>query len=143
MSKTIDTSDLSSLSTEDLRYLRDRGRLTPEQESEYLSDSPRAVFENEPKGPYSGTTKVTPSPYDRNDRARTIGNDEPVRRQQREEVARRNAVDEDVDYEEMRKEELQQELSNRGLATAGNKDELIARLEEDDENSEEEEDEEV
>ena len=36
-------------------------------------------------------------------------------------------------YDEMTKEDLQEELSARGLHTSGNKDELIARLQEADE----------
>jgi SAP domain len=40
---------------------------------------------------------------------------------------------EDVgEYDNLSKVELQEELADRGLATTGNKDELIARLEEDD-----------
>lgn len=36
MSKQINTGDLGSLSREDLEYLRDHGKLTPEQEKQYL-----------------------------------------------------------------------------------------------------------
>jgi hypothetical protein len=39
MSKDIDTSDLDDLSQAELRYLRDRAVLTPEQEAEYIDDS--------------------------------------------------------------------------------------------------------
>lgn len=35
-----------------------------------------------------------------------------------------------LDYQEMTKDEIQQLLRNRDLPTSGNKDELIARLEE-------------
>lgn len=44
MSRDIDTSDLSALSKKDLEYLRDRGRLTPEQERELLGDSTPEPF---------------------------------------------------------------------------------------------------
>ena len=40
--------------------------------------------------------------------------------------------DELVDYSEMTKEQLADELEQRGLPKSGTKDELIARLEEDD-----------
>lgn len=39
-------------------------------------------------------------------------------------------ADEDEGYESMTKAELEAELSSRGLPKTGNKDELIARLEE-------------
>lgn len=41
--------------------------------------------------------------------------------------------DEDSDYSEMSNDELRDELKRRDLPVSGNKDELIARLEEDDE----------
>lgn len=39
MSKDIDISDLSALSQEDLEYLSSRGRLTQEEETEFLGGS--------------------------------------------------------------------------------------------------------
>jgi hypothetical protein len=38
MSREIDTSDLKKLSQDDLKYLRDRGQLSPEQEAELLDE---------------------------------------------------------------------------------------------------------
>lgn len=43
------------------------------------------------------------------------------------------AVAEAVDYAGWTKDELAEELEKRGLPKSGNKDELIARLQEDDE----------
>lgn len=45
---------------------------------------------------------------------------------------RGDAPSEEGDYSEWTKDELQAELKNRDLPTSGNKDELIARLEEND-----------
>jgi hypothetical protein len=50
--------------------------------------------------------------------------------------------DMDESYEDMTNDDLRAELEKRGLPKSGNKDELVARLEEDDASDEDEDDEE-
>lgn len=111
MSRDIDTSDLSVLSWEDLEYLRVRGRLTAEQEAEFLgaeAEAPTAA----PMETYTGDENTLPS-VQTNDGSPTLGPDE---------------------YEDSSNERLREELRRRGLSTSGNKADLILRLEEDDGN---------
>jgi len=112
MSRKIDKSDLSSLSQEDLEYLRDRGQLTPDQERELLGDSqpqaPEAPSLDDT--PYTGDENTAPS-VQTNDGSATLGPD---------------------DYADASNDRLKEELKRRGLSTSGNKQELIERLEEND-----------
>lgn len=138
MSRTIDTSDLSNLPTEDLRYLRDRGRLTPEQEREYLSEEPRAQFEGAPKGEYRGDVNPTGAKPVFDSLSDAPGNTSGVEAARQRAEADARGTTEEVDYEEMTNDELRDELRARNLKTGGGKEELVARLESDDESDDEE-----
>lgn len=117
MSRDIDTSDLGALSQEDLMYLRDRGRLTPEQEAEYLKDAPTGPPEapSLDDTPYTGDENTVPSTVT-DDGSPTLGPD---------------------DYEDASNDRLKEELRRRGLSTSGNKSELIERLQDNDAGDEE------
>lgn len=60
MSKTIDRSDLSQLSSEELEYLRARGQLTPQEELQYLGDSTVSAPEGMPLEQRPNTGDVGP-----------------------------------------------------------------------------------
>jgi hypothetical protein len=112
MSRDIDTSDLSALSQEDLLYLQARGRLTPEQEQEFLGDvetsAPQAPSLDDT--PYTGDENTAPS-VQTDDGSPTLSPD---------------------DYADASNERLKEELRRRRLSTSGNKQELIERLEDND-----------
>jgi hypothetical protein len=154
MSKVIDRSDLSKLSTEDLEYLRVRGQLTPAEEQQYLANSivtsPEGIpFEDRPNtgdvGPVrdeemtarkvaadragmvlGGTPAAPGQPVD------TFGAVPP-------EVPEDERLGPD-DYEDASKKELQTELRLRGIPfpSNANKERLTELLEEDDEDEEDE-----
>lgn len=110
MAREIDLSNgLDSLSEEDLAYLRDRGRLTPDQERELLGGI-------EPNPPEARPLSETPN----------TGDTGP------EDEEQEDGLDPE-EYEDASNERLRQELRSRGLSTSGNKQELIDRLESDDE----------
>lgn len=112
MSRDIDTSDLSALSKEDLQYLNDRGRLTPEQVAEHLGD--------DVPGPPEGQSL---------DDIEYVGDENTVASVQTETGTPTLSPD---DYEDSSNERLREELRRRRLSTSGNKQELIERLEDND-----------
>lgn len=114
MSRDIDMSDLSALSKEDLEYLRVRGRLTPEQESEYFGDE----APEPPKG-----MSLDETPY--------TGDENTLASVQTEEEGNGATLGPD-DYADASNDRLKEELRRRGLSTSGNKDTLVERLEADD-----------
>lgn len=104
MSKDIDTSDLGSLSDDELRFLRDRGQLTVEQEQEYLSkDLDEATLNGESAPVPAGGGSVPASAVTQ----LPSGND---------------------NYDTMHKKELKETAEDRGLSSAGTVPELIQRL---------------
>lgn len=116
MAREIDLSKgLKALSKSDLEYLRDRSRLTPEQEQEYLGG-------DKPSAPESVPLSETPNTGD-------TGTDAD------------DGVGEDSEYVELEPDEyedadndrLREELAYRELALSGNKQQMIARLRKDDE----------
>lgn len=118
MSKEVDTSDLGSLSRDDLLYLRDRGRLTPAQEEEFLSeDKPTRqgggrTRRPKPSGEAVGDTGATPDA--------SGAEPEP------------GEANEGPDYDSWERSDLLAELGNRELSKKGAHDVLVARLLEDD-----------
>lgn len=108
---------LENLSREDLLYLRDRGRLTPEQEAQYLSEedaAPTAPEPNPPSTPTTGDTGPAPDTGGNED----DGGSEPTD----------NYDDEDAwSYKD-----LQAEAKKRELPAGGSRDEIIVRLRADD-----------
>lgn len=117
MSRDIDTSDLSALSKEDLQYLHDRGRLTPEEVAEHLGDD----VAGPPEAP-----SLDDTPY--------VGDENTVASVQTENGSPTMGPD---DYEDASNERLREELRRRGLSTSGNKAELVERLEDNDAEAEE------
>lgn len=116
MSREIDTSDLDSLSKEDLLYLQERGQLTAEQEAKYGLDKSTAT--STPTGftePDIGDVGTVGDEY-------IVGGSPPP-----------EPSAEGKPYEDWSKAELAEEAENRGLAKSGTKEELVARLQEDDE----------
>ncbi len=95
--------DLDDLEEDELRYLRDRGRLTPEQEAEYLPDDLEESIT-------SGESAAIPAG----------GASQPAS-QAAQLVA-------DDNYNTLNKKDLQGELKERDLATVGTVPELRQRL---------------
>lgn len=112
MSRTVDTSDLSALSDEDLEYLRDRGLLTPEQETEFLGEAEPQNTEPAPLGENVGDENTLGAVFT--------------------EVEGNGATLSPDAYADASNDRLKEELRRRGLSTSGNKQELIDRLEDDD-----------
>lgn len=132
MSKTIETTNLDSLSKDELRYLRDRGRLNPQQERDLLGEEPRARFVNDPP-PNTGDVNSTGEKPVFNNLSDAPGDTSGVEAARQRAEAESRGTTEEVDYEEMSNDELRDELKARNLKTSGSKDELVARLEADDE----------
>lgn len=139
MSREIDVSKgFESLSKSDLIYLRDRGRLTPEQEREYLggvnADPPegRSIDET----PHTGDTDVNATNPSKRDGS---PDNDPSRTSAPEELPE--------NYEDWKVAQLEAEISERNTdrseeyqikPESGKKGALIAALAADDEAEEEE-----
>lgn len=108
MSRQIDVSDPSKLSDEDKRYLQDRNRLPAGVEPVDVKLTEAGIGHSTKPEP------VSPNP----DTLRQAGDGDDD-----------STSDQ---YKGWTVAQLQQELEDRGLATSGNKPELLARLEEDD-----------
>ena len=139
MSRDIDTSDLSKLSKEDLVYLRDRGRLTPEQERELLGGI-------NPEPPQGRSIADTPNTGDVD-----VNNTNPDKRQGKpdSENTQVGASGEELpdSYEDWKVAQLEAEIDARNSEredddkispASGRKDDLIAALAADDAEQEEE-----
>lgn len=114
MARDIDLSEgLESLSQEDLEYLRDRGRLTPEQEREYFG----GVYPNPPE---DRSVEETPNTGDVDVNATNPAKRDGTPDSQAEELP--------DNYEDWTKAQLIAEAAARGIPTAGSKHDLISRL---------------
>ena len=124
MSRQIDISDLENLSEEDQKYLRDRGRVDVVAQLDHLAHL-RSMEALKVANDKLGADNVKKR-YD------------PVR-EATEKAARERAKVETPDevppYSEWTRDELLEELGERGLSKQGKNADLIARLEEDDEKS--------
>lgn len=139
MSRDIDTSDLSKLSEADLKYLRDRGRLTPEQERELLGGI-------NPEPPSGRSLEKTPHTGDVN-----VNRTNPTNRSGKPDpdTTKVGLSGEDLpeNYEDWKVAQLEKEIEARNsereedsyiVPASGRKDDLIAALAEDDADQEQE-----
>jgi len=119
VSRKVDISDLSTLSDDDLEYVRVRGLLTPEQEVEYFG-------EEEPQNTEAASL----------DEVEYTGDENTLASVQTEEEGNGATLGPD-DYADASNDRLKEELRRRGLSTSGNKADMIVRLEADDEAADE------
>jgi hypothetical protein len=124
MSRQIDLTDPENLSEDDLKYLRDRGRVDVVQQLDHL-----ALLRSR-EGFKAANDKIAAD----NVKKRF----DPVREAQ--EVAARDRArvetpDEVPPYEEWTRDELLTELGERGLSKQGKNADLVARLYADDDKS--------
>lgn len=150
MSRIIDRSDLSQLSTEDLEYLRSRGQLSPAEEQTYLADQTVTSPEGIPLSDRPNTGDVGPE-LDEEAVARAVAADKaginlggtpaapgkPVNTFGAVPEASGDRLEPD-EYDDASKKELQAELRARDIPypSNANKGELIELLEDDDEENE-------
>lgn len=138
MSKDINTSDLGSLSDEELQYLAQRDN---QEAVALLEERGASVDLSQPR-----SLDQIANTGDANTGGETIEQLEARLARMRAEqgVSEDDEDDEDeeeMDYEFMSNDDLRAELARRDLSVSGKKEDLIARLEADDASEEDDEDE--
>jgi hypothetical protein len=146
LSRTVDKSDLSSLSDEDLIYLHTRSEITTRElaeargisESQAESQIREALLHHVPLSDRVNTGDANTAGLDADEykRRTRVQNDLPPDEDEDEED------DEDTEedaYDGMTNDQLRAELASRDLPVSGKQEELIRRLREDDASEEDDE----